>query len=109
MAIISLQSAFAVTDFSDSCKLSQAVSAKSGYMAEYAGQAKAGPLDTQGQGAQHEDCAECSCKSCPCCSNVTFALGALFPLFDSLEPFRFAFEPTRFDSPYYLLLRPPKI
>ncbi|WDE01589.1 hypothetical protein [Thalassomonas actiniarum] len=95
MAVLSLQSAFAVIDFCD--------------FAENVSQVKAEPLDIPGQEAAHEDCAECNCQSCPCCSNVTFALVALFPLFDSFEPFISAFEPTRFDSPYYLLLRPPKI
>ncbi|WP_281557617.1 hypothetical protein [Thalassomonas sp. RHCl1] len=95
VAVLSLQSAFAATDFCD--------------FGENHSQVKAEQLDISEQEAVHEDCAECSCQSCPCCSNVTFALASLFPQFDSIEPFISAFEPARFDSPYYLLLRPPKI
>lgn len=55
-----------------------------------------------------EECFDCDCKCCPCCSNVMFALAALKSSYKKPDSIQFYFEFSRFSTPYYSFLRPPK-
>jgi len=106
MVIIGLQSVFAAQDI---CVAGENTENPAGYSSQYIGQMNIEQANVPGQAEAHEDCSDCDCKCCPCCANVMFAPAALLTSIDSVDFFLSPFESTYFDSPYYLLLRPPKI
>ena len=56
-----------------------------------------------------EQCIDCGCKCCPCCSNSLFTLLASSPSTAKQQSTKFSVEQALSPTPYYSLLRPPKI
>jgi len=108
IALITLQSAFAVAD---TC----ASSWNDEQLNEYQTQSQTIVADlitksesVIAQDVSHDDCLDCSCKCCPCCSSVTFTLASINEYFDPPTLITFGLHTLLFETPYYSLLRPPK-
>ncbi len=56
-----------------------------------------------------DECLDCNSKSCQCCSNNMFILGALMVDVSASEFSFCRFQVIRADAFYDLLLRPPKV
>jgi hypothetical protein len=60
------------------------------------------------QEISHDECLDCNCNACPCCSHIVLSLVSIKHYFSMLTLSIFDLKSSQIDTPYYTISRPPK-
>ncbi|SFD60428.1 hypothetical protein [Pseudoalteromonas denitrificans] len=60
------------------------------------------------QEISHDECLDCNCNACPCCSHIVLSLVSIKYYFSMLTLSISDLESSQIDTPYYTISRPPK-
>jgi hypothetical protein len=111
IALITLQSAFAMADSGGSNKNNQLLITQQMQLQSVAAEFVSTKYCTFEQEINQDECLDCNdkcCPCCPCCSSSMFIILSLRTNIITPEIFSNSIQSTKFDTLYYSFKRPPK-